>query len=77
MTTAQTTNAEAQNYSRGKIGPALEQEAAELDALHTGVVRHLAAWRDAHEAALLRLGAVMARMDSILARAEERLSAPE
>ena len=51
---------------------ALEQEAGELDALHAGLVRHLDAWRGAHDATVLRLGAVMARMDAVLERVEGR-----
>lgn len=53
---------------------ALEQEAGELDALHAGLVRHLDAWRGAHDATILRLGAVMARMDAVLERVEARRS---
>jgi len=48
----------------------LEQEAGELEALHSGLRRHLTAWRGAHESAIIRLGAVMARIDSVLERAE-------
>jgi len=70
MSTAQATHGGTQSTTRRAIGPALEQEAAELDALHTGLVRHLTVWRDAHEAAILRLGAVMARMDAVLERVE-------
>jgi hypothetical protein len=70
MNTAQTTQARTQIAARRAIAPTLETEAAELDALHTGLVRHLSAWREAHEAAILRLGAVMARMDAILERVE-------
>lgn len=47
----------------------LEQEAGELEALHLGLRRHLTAWRDAHESAIMRLGAVAARVDAILERA--------
>lgn len=49
---------------------ALDQEADELDALRVGVVRHLQAWRDAHESAVARLTDVLARMDAIVARLE-------
>ena len=56
--------------TRRPIAPVLNQEASELDALHTGLVRHLSAWREAHEGAILRLGAVMARIDAILERVE-------
>jgi hypothetical protein len=48
----------------------LKQEAGELEALHSGLRRHLTAWRGAHESATLRLGAVMARIDAVLERAE-------
>jgi hypothetical protein len=47
----------------------LDQEAAELEALHSGLRRHLTAWRGAHESATVRLGAVMARIDAVLERA--------
>jgi hypothetical protein len=50
---------------------ALDQEADELEALRTGLLHHLDAWRDAHKAALLRLGDVMTRMDAIVARIEQ------
>jgi hypothetical protein len=50
----------------------LEQEAGELHALHAGLVRHLSAWRDAHETAIMRLGAVMARIDAMVERIERR-----
>ncbi len=48
----------------------LDDEAGELEALHTGLRRHLTAWRDANESAIMRLGAVMARIDALLERAE-------
>jgi hypothetical protein len=48
----------------------LEQEAGELEALHSGLRRHLTAWRSAHESASQGLGAVMARIDAVLERAE-------
>jgi hypothetical protein len=38
--------------------------------LHLGLRRHLCAWRDAHETAILRLGAVMARIDAMVERLE-------
>lgn len=55
-----------------KYAATLEQEARELEALHLGLRRHLAAWRNAHESATTRLGAVMERIDSLLERAEHR-----
>ena len=70
MTTAPATQSTKAITATKAIAPALAQEAGELDALHAGLVRHLAAWRDAHEAAIFRLGAVMARMDAILERVE-------
>lgn len=69
MTTAQTTQsispAPLQDLSQ-----TLEQEAGELQSLHTGLRRHLTVWREAHETAILRLSAVMARMDAIMERIE-------
>ena len=53
---------------------ALEQEAVELGTLHTGLVRHLEAWRGAHEAATLRVAAVTARIDAAIDRIEARLT---
>jgi hypothetical protein len=66
-----TTNAEAATPS---FTIALDEEARELEALHLGLRRHLCAWRDAHEAAILRLGAVMARIDTIVERIERNRS---
>jgi len=69
MTTAHATSTNAktsqQNFSR-----ALDDEAIELEALHQGLRRHVAAWRDANETAIMRLGAMMARIDAILERVE-------
>jgi hypothetical protein len=48
----------------------LRQEAAELDTLHTGLVRHLSAWRSAHDATVANIAAHMARTDAILERIE-------
>lgn len=53
---------------------ALEQEAVELGTLHAGLVRHLEAWRGAHEAATLRVAAVTARIDAAIERIEARLA---
>lgn len=50
---------------------ALDEEADELAALRTGLLDHLGAWRGAHEAAILRLASVMARMDAVVARLEQ------
>lgn len=48
----------------------LEAEAAELEALSTGLRRHTAAWRSAHDQAVSHMGELLSRMDSILERAE-------
>jgi hypothetical protein len=48
----------------------LDHEAGDLAALHEGLVQHLTSWREAHEAAILRLGAVMARIDAMVERIE-------
>jgi hypothetical protein len=53
---------------------ALEQEAVELGSLHTGLVRHLDAWRGAHNAATLRVAAVTARIDAAIDRIEAKLT---
>jgi hypothetical protein len=76
MMTADATHLRTETEMQRSFAPALELEAGELDALHSGLVRHLGAWRDAHEAAILRMGAVMARMDAILERVE-RIRAAE
>jgi len=73
MNTAQATSTSASATKR-PFAKTLDREAHELDTLHTGLVRHLSVWREAHEAAILRLGAVMARMDAILERVERRRS---
>jgi len=69
MTTAQATSTKKPAATTA-LTDTLEQEAGELQALHTGLVRHLAAWRDAHESATMRLGAAMARIDAIMERIE-------
>ena len=69
MTTAQATSTKSSSGT-ATLAHTLEQEAGELQALHTGLVRHLAAWRDAHESAIMRLGAAMARIDAIVERIE-------
>lgn len=69
MTTAQTTSTK-QPAATVALTRTLEHEVGELQALHTGLVRHLAAWRDAHESAIMRLGAAMARIDAIVERVE-------
>lgn len=56
--------------AQANFSQTLDDEAGELEALHTGLRRHLTAWRDANESAIMRLGAVMARIDAILERAE-------
>lgn len=63
--TSTNTKPASQTFSR-----TLEDEARELESLHEGLRRHLTAWRDANESAILRLGSVMARIDAILERVE-------
>jgi len=53
----------------------LRQEAVELETLHQGLVRHLAAWRSAHDATVAHLAAHMARTDAILERIERNRTA--
>lgn len=55
----------AQTFAR-----TLRQEANELEALRGGLVRHLTAWRSAHDATVARIEAQMARTDAILERIE-------
>jgi hypothetical protein len=69
MTTAQATSTKNPAATTA-LTDTLQQEAGELETLHTGLVRHLAVWRDAHETAIMRLGAVMARIDAAVERIE-------
>jgi hypothetical protein len=69
MTTAHATSTKKQT-AQPTLSQTLNEEAGELEALHVGLRRHLSAWRDANESAIMRLGAVMARIDAILERAE-------
>jgi hypothetical protein len=69
MNTAHAPSAQKQT-DQTLLSKKLDDEAGELEALHTGLRRHLTAWRDANESAIMRLGAVMARIDAILERAE-------
>ena len=50
----------------------LAQEASELDNLHKGLVRHMTAWRSAHDQTSTRLTELLARMDAFLERCESR-----
>jgi hypothetical protein len=72
MTTAPATHSLETTKTQTAPGKALAHEVHELEALHTGLVRHLTVWRDAHETAVFRLGAVMAQMDAIIERIERR-----
>jgi hypothetical protein len=69
MTTAHTTSTNSK-AARQDFSQTLDDEALELEALNQGLRRHVAAWRDANEAAIMRLGAMMARIDAILERVE-------
>ena len=69
MTTTQTNKAKRATPS---LETTLAQEASELDALHTGLVRHMTAWRTAHDGATERLTALLQRMDAFLERCEQR-----
>lgn len=71
MNTAHATSTNAKPAQRD-FSRTLDDEALELEALHQGLRRHVVAWRDANEAAIMRLGAVMARIDAILERVERR-----
>ena len=69
MTTTQTIEAKRTPPS---LETTLTQEAGELDALHTGLVRHMTAWRTAHDSTTERLTALLQRMDAFLERCERR-----
>ncbi len=72
--TAQHATPATKAKTKATFARALEQEAGELDAMHTGLVRHLDAWRGAHDAAVSRVATVMARMDAAIDRIEARLA---
>jgi hypothetical protein len=61
--------------SSAKLAKTLRQESAELESLHTGLVRHLTAWRSAHDSAVAHIAAVMARTDAIMERIERQQAA--
>lgn len=63
-----TAQSKKQKKPISKSAGSLRQEAGELDALHTGLVRHLAAWRTAHDATVAHIAAHIARTDAILER---------
>jgi hypothetical protein len=69
MNTAHAPSTNAKPTTRD-FSQTLDQEAGELEALHVGLRRHLTVWRDANESVIMRLGAVMARIDAILERVE-------
>lgn len=63
---------QAARKSSDNFSETLEHEAHELDALNVGLRRHLTAWRNAHETAIMRLGTVMARIDAAVEEIERR-----
>ncbi len=69
MTTAHATQSTS-IPSAHSVTEGLLTEASELDALHTGLKRHVAAWAAAHETAVVSLATILKRMDSILERIE-------
>lgn len=69
MTTTQTIETKRATSS---LETTLAQEAAELDALHAGLMRHMTAWRTAHDGATARLNALLERMDAFLERCDRR-----
>lgn len=71
MNTAHATSANEKTAQQDLSRP-LDGEALQLEALHQGLRRHVTAWRDANESAIMRLGAMMARIDAILERVERR-----
>lgn len=62
----------AKTKNQTTLARALEQETTELETLHTGLVRHLNAWRGAHDATIARLDTVMTRIDGVIERLEAR-----
>jgi hypothetical protein len=70
-----TAQSKKQKKPATKFSTTLRQEAVELDALHTGLVRHLTAWRSAHDATVAHIAAHMARTDAILERIERNRTA--
>jgi hypothetical protein len=71
MNTAHATSTNAKTAQQG-FSQTLDDEALELETLHQGLRRHVTSWRDANEAAIMRLGAMMARIDAILERVERQ-----
>lgn len=65
-----TAQSKKQKKSPPDLAHTLRQEGGELDALHTGLVRHLTAWQTAHDTTVARIAAVMSRTDAILERIE-------
>jgi hypothetical protein len=61
---------QAPNFAKG-----VRQEAVELEGLHKGLVRHLTAWRTAHDAAVAHIAAHMAQTDAILERIQRNRTA--
>ena len=57
------------------LAQTLNQEVAELDALHTGLVRHLTAWQAAHNTTVAHIAAVISRTDAILERIDRNRTA--
>jgi hypothetical protein len=70
MATAHATTSEQQKKTDANVTRALHGEVDELEALSVGLRRHLSAWRGANETAIMRLGAVMARIDAVVERIE-------
>ncbi len=70
-----TAQSKKQKKPAANFTKALRQEAVELDALHTGLVRHLTAWRTAHDTTVANIAAHMARTDAILERIERNRAA--
>lgn len=65
-----TAQSKKQKKRSSDFAQTLHQEAGELEALHTGLVRHLTAWQAAHNATVAHIAAVMSRTDAILERIE-------
>lgn len=70
MNTAHATTSKNQKKAEANFSPALHGEVDELEALSVGLRRHLGAWRGANEIAIMRLSAVMARIDAVVERIE-------
>jgi hypothetical protein len=59
-----------ENRAQSLPGNGLQSETEELETLHAAWRQQVAAWRLAHEAALLNTARILARTDELIARFE-------